>query len=263
MTRIGVVEYRNTLPLAFGLETHVPGAAVTAGTPGAISDALEAGRLDVGLVPVVTAHAHPEWDWVPGLGIACDGPVDSVLVLARGTLPGAESLATDPASRTSNLLAQIVLEDLLKTPLEVVPGPAALRERLEAADAAVVIGDAALFFDDPGVERLDLGEAWKRSTGLPFVFAVWAGPRAADPALAEGLRRCYAANAGRLSDLARMAGGGDLRREAAVLDYLRHRVVYELTEAADRSMALFRERCSRLAAGAPTAAAGKAPHART
>jgi len=30
--------------------------------------------------------------------------------------------------------------------------------------------------------RYDLGEEWKRWTGKPFVFAVWAARRAADPA---------------------------------------------------------------------------------
>ena len=27
----------------------------------------------------------------------------------------------------------------------------------------------------PGVEKIDLGEAWTRMTGLPFVWAFWAG----------------------------------------------------------------------------------------
>jgi predicted solute-binding protein len=48
---------------------------------------------------------------------------------------------------------------------------------LRECDAAVVIGDAALFFDHAaaGVDKIDLGEAWLALTGLPFVFAFWAG----------------------------------------------------------------------------------------
>ena len=57
---------------------------------------------------------------------------------------------------------------------------------LEAADAALVIGDPALYLDTD-VPRLDLGEEWQRRTGLPFVYAFWAGPpRRAD----RRRRRC-------------------------------------------------------------------------
>ena len=47
---------------------------------------------------------------------------------------------------------------------------------LAEADAALVIGDPALYFD----ERRGRGSTWARSgrarTGLPFVYAFWAGP---------------------------------------------------------------------------------------
>ena len=46
---------------------------------------------------------------------------------------------------------------------------------LAAADAALVIGDPALYFGGE-TGRLDLGEEWAARTGLPFVFAFWAGP---------------------------------------------------------------------------------------
>jgi len=41
-------------------------------------------------------------------------------------------------------------------------------------DAAIVIGDPALQADLSGLHVLDLAEGWRRLTGLPFVFAVWA-----------------------------------------------------------------------------------------
>ena len=66
---------------------------------------------------------------------------------------------------------------------------------LARADAALIIGDAALFLNpqssiksaiessiksairDPqsAIRKLDLGELWTASTGLPFVYALWAG----------------------------------------------------------------------------------------
>src|SRR5439155_688265 len=51
-------------------------------------------------------------------------------------------------------------------------------------DAVLVIGDAALVLKARQAypHRYDLGEEWRRWTGLPFVFAVWAARREADPA---------------------------------------------------------------------------------
>jgi chorismate dehydratase len=49
-------------------------------------------------------------------------------------------------------------------------------------DAVLVIGDAALALESRRRYpwSVDLGEAWKLWTGLPFVFAVWAARRTSD-----------------------------------------------------------------------------------
>ena len=59
---------------------------------------------------------------------------------------------------------------------------------LAEADAALIIGDNALFLDGGNLEiggggvarmvtvqKVDLGDLWLRTTGLPFVYAFWAG----------------------------------------------------------------------------------------
>ena len=45
---------------------------------------------------------------------------------------------------------------------------------VSGADAEVVIGDRALLSPPASRGDIDLAEAWKALTGLPFVFAVWA-----------------------------------------------------------------------------------------
>jgi chorismate dehydratase len=54
-------------------------------------------------------------------------------------------------------------------------------------EAVLVIGDAALKLAAAGTypHRYDLGEEWKRWTGKPFVFAVWAARRSADSGAVE------------------------------------------------------------------------------
>jgi predicted solute-binding protein len=55
-------------------------------------------------------------------------------------------------------------------------GPEAA-SRIEGTDAALLIGDPALFLDHEasGFQKIDLGGEWTRLTVLPFVWAVWAG----------------------------------------------------------------------------------------
>jgi chorismate dehydratase len=240
--RIGVVSFTNTLPLASGLERHLPEAEIVRTTPSRIADGLEAGDLDIGLVPVAALGANPSWTVVPGLGIAAEGPVRSVLLLSRVPVHRIRRLALDPASRTSNQLARLWLRHVHAVVPECVPGPPDPVRRLEAGDAAVVIGNDALFWTTPVAEHVDLGRAWTDWTGLPFVFAVWAGPGAGDPGLAAGLEACYRENAARLSELAERAAAGDSARRDLIESYLRTNIRYRLgsreTEAMNRFLGM-------------------------
>ncbi len=226
--RVGAVSFLNTLPLAAGLERFLPGAEIVRATPARLAEELDRGTLDVGLVPVAALTVHPEWSVVPGLGIAAEGPVRSVLLLSRTPLERVERVVTDPASRTSNVLARLWLRHRLGRDVPGVPGPARLEERLSGGAATVAIGDDALFWTGEAAERVDLGGAWSEWTGLPFVFAVWAGPGAGDPALAPALHACYRTNAARLDELAQAAAPGDPARAALIGTYLRDSIRYPL-----------------------------------
>src|SRR5205814_1724945 len=88
------------------------------------------------------------------------------------------TLAADSSSRTSVALARILLAERFhcRQPI-VTPHPPRLAEMLAACDAALIIGDPALRLDPETLpcRTLDLGEEWVAWTGLPMVFAVWAG----------------------------------------------------------------------------------------
>jgi len=71
-----------------------------------------------------------------------------------------------------------------------------------------VIGDAALALAARGTypHRYDLGTEWKQWTGLPFVFAVWAARRSADPgAVRRGHEALLASRAWGLAHLELLA----------------------------------------------------------
>ena len=92
------------------------------------------------------------------------------------------SVALGSTSRTSVLLARLLLEQNHGLSPSYTVMPPDLGAMLREADAAVVIGDTALratFIDAPrlGLSVLDLGAAWHEMSGLPMVFALWAARR--------------------------------------------------------------------------------------
>ena len=171
--RIGSVGYLNALPLIEGLE-HDVSLEIATDSPARIADALARGDLDLGLVPVVEAARQRLWA-VPGPAVAARGPVISVLLVSRAPLAAIRRLALDPASRTSVVLARLLLASVHGIRPEILVAPEEGDPLASGADAAVVIGDRALAGEFSGLEVIDLARWWIEWTGLPFVFALWAG----------------------------------------------------------------------------------------
>src|SRR5450631_3317414 len=144
--------------------------------PSECADQLASGRADIGIVPVIEM-ARQGLDYFPGTGIACHGPVRSILLISKVPFKEIRTLVTDSGSRTSAMLSQVILAEKFGVRPRVFSHPADLAEMLGKADAALLIGDAALRVDPDTLpfETLDLGAEWVTMTGLPMVFAVWAG----------------------------------------------------------------------------------------
>ncbi len=219
-TRLGRIPWINAFPVYGAIDRgEVPiEAAVVSGTASELNDLLAAGELDVSVVSAVEyARNAAAYHLLPDLAISCDGPVRSVKLFSRravDALDGATVLLS-ASSRTSVLL----LELLCRHRWAVTPRFATARA--EAADlaalaglpheAVLVIGDAALVLEAAGryPVEVDLGEAWKAWTGLPFVFAVWAARRRADAGAVQALHRALLGSRSwglqHLDDLARDA----------------------------------------------------------
>jgi predicted solute-binding protein len=161
---LGSVPYFNATPLTCAL-------AQPLGTehPSALSESLRTGSLDGALVPIVECLRSGNYQLVDEVAIASDGAVHSVFLALHKPIAEVKRVALDPASVTSRCLTRVILEIFLHLhPVYVKPG--------EDADAELWIGDQALAYRkaNPSIPLLDLGQAWKDHTGLPFIFAVWA-----------------------------------------------------------------------------------------
>jgi chorismate dehydratase len=188
--RVCAVSYLNTVPLVWGM-LHGPERDrfdLSFCLPAECADRLANGIADIGIVPSIEL-ARQGLEIVPGTGIASQGAVRSILLVTKVPPDRIRTLATDSSSRTSVVLARIILARRYGAEPRTVSLPPDLPAMLEAADAALVIGDPALRIDPARLPFtvLDLGAEWRALTGLPMVFAVWGGRReiAAAPGIAD------------------------------------------------------------------------------
>jgi len=194
--RLGRIGYINCYPIYGAIDrgiVPVPGELVT-GTPAELNDLLVAGELDLSVISAVEYARHArDLVLLPDLAISCDGPVRSVMLFSRRPvrqLDGRTVLLT-ASSRTSVALLELLCREVWKVRPHFVEARAEANDLDHLAalphDAVLVIGDPALLLSARRAypEVADLGEEWKRWTGLPFVFAVWAARRSADAAAVQ------------------------------------------------------------------------------
>lgn len=242
--RLGVVWYLNAAPLVHGLEGD-GGFVLVRDVPARVACLLHAGEVDLGLIPSIE---YPAGDYriVPGIAIASRGAVGSVLLFHRVPLERLKRVALDASSRTSAALARVLLRDRLGRDPEYLTTSGPVTEMLKAADAALVIGDPALYFEGD-VARLDLGEEWTRLTGLPFVYAFWAGrDGVVAPADVVRLQDAAASGQAALGSIAASYDGLGAGRAALSESYLRTNIVYSFGAAEQAGLREFYRRATAI-----------------
>jgi len=186
--RIGAVNYLNSKPLVYGFEQSAQGARLLYDLPSRLADSLVAGRLDVALIPSVEWLRRPGHVIVSDACVACCGPVLSVKLYFRVPPSQVRTLALDEGSRTSAILAQILLDKLANVYPACEPLSIGLGVDGSRADAVLLIGDRAISAgENDAVEIWDLGQKWFDWTGLPFVFAAWVARQHVETAELESL----------------------------------------------------------------------------
>jgi chorismate dehydratase len=229
--RLGAVDYLNARPLVYGLDKRQDHFALRFDPPSRCAVLLHEGSIDVGMIPVIEYCRGPEYRIVPGMAIVSARTVASVALFTKVPVERIRTIAADTSSRTSNALLRILCAERFGirpafTPM--APDPDAM---LAEHDAALIIGDPALYLD-PGaksVEKIDLGEEWTDMTGLPFVWAFWAGrPGVVSPAAVAALRESRDAGVAASDEIAAAYCGSD--RAELGRAYLRDNIQYDLGE---------------------------------
>lgn len=194
--RIACVSYLNSKPLIHGLDRQ-DDVQLMLDVPAKLLPMLRDGLCDVAMLPTIDYQRMDDLIIIPAAAIGCDGPTLTVRLFSRDPIQCMTVLACDPDSHTSVALARILLKEIYGLWPELIP----LSQANEDAPR-LLIGDKVVVKEPQGFpHQFDLGELWKRWSGLPFVFATWMARRR------DGLESLHELLLG-----ARLSGMADIER---------------------------------------------------
>jgi chorismate dehydratase len=220
---LGSVPYLNARALTYAIQE-----SLTLLEPTKLSIELAEGRLQAGLVPLVEVFENADaYHIVNGLAVGSLNSVYSVVLIHDLPVMRLESVALDPASKTSNQLLRVLLQKYYRLTPRYVSSD-------EPADGQLLIGDPAIVHrqSHPDERCLDLAQSWHAHTGLPFVFAVWAVRK--DTPNAEQLARNLRA-AAKIG----LAARDRIARNHFEYRYLTEHLYYHLGDPQKKAMAAF------------------------
>ena len=247
--RLGAVSYLNVRPLVYGLERRPDAVTLRFDVPSDCARLLASGEIDLGMIPSIAWLDRPGDRIVPGVCIGSDGPVASVALFTKRPLGEVTSIALDTSSRTSVALVRILCARQFQISPGFVPHSPDLGAMLASADAALIIGDRALFADHRAheAEKIDLGAMWTEMTGLPFVWAFWSGRPDAVRADTVTLLEAAAEDGMAHSDaIAAAYCSQDPARVPTAQRYLRENLAFRLTARALDGLRTFYGEAARL-----------------
>ncbi len=174
---VAAVSFLNAKPLVDGLDAD-PGIELITDVPSRLLETLIEERASIALCPVIDFQLSPvELEIVPVGAIGSDGSTLTVRVFSRLPMEEVTHVHTDGDSHTSVALLSVVFDELFGR-VPIIGGLASpdVNGSADRPETVLLIGDKVVC-NRPREAlypfQLDLGEAWRRMTGLPFVFACW------------------------------------------------------------------------------------------
>lgn len=177
--RLGCLPYLNVKPLIYPFEHgNLPeGWELVYEPPSTLAKLLENRSISAAPVSSFACLANPELYIAPDICISSHGAVESVLMVSRVEPEKVKSVAADSSSLSGRALLRIILSENYGIEPEFDTKEPHIRSMLMENDAALIIGNPAMQCDTTGLHVVDLGADWLKLTGLPAVFAVWAGKK--------------------------------------------------------------------------------------
>ena len=270
--RIGQISYLNVLPLFHHLRRMFPpndDIQYVSGHPSDMNAGLADGSIDLSPASSFEYLRDAErYRLLPNLSItALVGPVKSVLLVSPVSLDalpawlaehGPEVLVTT-ASASSVALLKVLWSHAWGLPdaqwTDIAPGAGLEMAQASGPRPFLEIGNLALRYwlqPPDGWHIIDLAQAWREFTGLPFVFAVWIvrrGLSEAQQALLDdvhaALMHCKTTCVQAIAEIADFRELSSWINRDGIEDYL-STVGYDLGPNELASLTLFAHHCTQL-----------------
>jgi cyclic dehypoxanthinyl futalosine synthase len=229
--RLSAVSFLNARPITYGLERDSSEEVdLRFDIPSRCAEALRAGEVDLALLPLASyAALADELRVVPGIAIAGRGPVRTVILAGQVPWEQMTSIALDSASRSSAMLVRLLTASRGLDPRFEESEHEGIQEAAAGTRGALMIGDSCFAAAERYEHVYDLGAEWTALTGLPFVYAVWAGrPDAVGPADVALLKESLRAGLDHRAEIARGWAAERGMDPALCESYLTHNIRYVL-----------------------------------
>ena len=201
MVRIAAINYLNTIPFIYGLETGMASGSVVLDccVPSDTAARLRDGRCDVGLVPVGALADLDNPRIIADYCIGATGPVASVVLCSGKPVEEVEEILLDTDSRTSVLLTRYLCAEKWQISPRFTPCDFQ-RETVDTERCCLLIGDKALRNAPRFRHVYDLAEEWIALKHLPFVFACWVAVRPLEPSFIKEFNQALAYGVSHVSE---------------------------------------------------------------
>jgi chorismate dehydratase len=237
--RVAAVSYVNTYPFLHGIESDPilrQSIDLRLEMPSECARQMLSGDADLGLIPVAVIPKMKEAHIVTDFCIGADGRVDTVCLFSEVPLHEVTEILLDFQSRTSVMLMRVLAHRHLNISPKWIDAGEGFIDHIKGTRAGVVIGDRAFSLRERFPIVIDLAEEWKKQTAMPFVFACWVSNR---PLPGEFLDRFNAALRFGVAHREDAIIQRALSNEREMIDYVNHRISYNLDERKREALQLF------------------------
>ena len=236
--RISAVSYTNTKPFLYGIQNTpiLDQIDLSLDIPADCAQKLIDDKVDIGLIPVAAALNLPGWNIVSDYCIGANGPVNSVFIFSNTDIHEVKTVQLDPQSRTSNNLARVLMKNFWKVEPALVTNAPDYAEPNDPDTAFVQIGDRTFGKKEEYKFVYDLSEAWRKFTGLPFVFAAWIANKPIPQNFLDEFNKSLKFGLDHRPELLKSI---PQREDFDLEDYLMHKLDFDLTEDKKKALHLF------------------------
>ena len=245
--RLGVVNFLNATPLIEGLE-GVDDVELVPRVPSDLIGCLERREVDIALASSIDYQkSDVDLGILPVGVLSSDGNSLTVQLCSRIPFQNVTSVYCDSDSHTSVALLQLVIDHKYGNAIEIVPTDLRSLQKCnhDWPETVLIIGDKVVtsHCQKEYTYTLDLGEAWKEQTGLPFVFAMWQGLTSCSKSKIETVSMLLHGqrllNKQRIEQVVSANATSCGWEPAVALQYVTSNMCYDFTESHQQSLELF------------------------